>query len=85
MFGWTFFEPYRQMAASIPKNLLTRHGYMTNQGTTKHRCLGMPHSTGLCSSTLRMDDATTPSSIMTSVHDTSTAGTPTPNDPDLDE
>jgi hypothetical protein len=31
------------------------------------------------------DDATTPSSIMTSVHDTSTAGTPTPNDPDLDE
>jgi hypothetical protein len=31
------------------------------------------------------DDATTPSSITTSVHDTSTAGTPTPNDPDLDE
>jgi hypothetical protein len=31
------------------------------------------------------DDATTPSSIMMSVHDTSTAGTPTPNDPDLDE
>jgi hypothetical protein len=31
------------------------------------------------------DDATTPSSIMTSVHATSTAGTPTPNDPDLDE
>jgi hypothetical protein len=31
------------------------------------------------------DDATTPSSIMTSVHDTSTAGTPTPTDPDLDE
>jgi hypothetical protein len=31
------------------------------------------------------DDATTPSSIMTSMHDTSTAGTPTPTDPDLDE
>jgi hypothetical protein len=31
------------------------------------------------------DDATTPSSITTSVHDTSTAGTPTPTDPDLDE
>jgi hypothetical protein len=31
------------------------------------------------------DDATTPSSIMTSVHDTSTAGTPVPTDPDLDE
>jgi hypothetical protein len=31
------------------------------------------------------DDATTPSSIMTSVHDTSTAGTPTPTNPDLDE
>jgi hypothetical protein len=30
-------------------------------------------------------DATTPSSITTSVHDTSTAGTPTPTDPDLDE
>jgi hypothetical protein len=31
------------------------------------------------------DDATTPSSITTSVHDTSTAGTPTPTNPDLDE
>jgi hypothetical protein len=31
------------------------------------------------------DDVTTPSSIMTSVHDTSTAGTPTPTDPDLAE
>jgi hypothetical protein len=31
------------------------------------------------------DDATTPSSITTFVHDTSTAGTPTPTDPDLDE
>jgi hypothetical protein len=31
------------------------------------------------------DDATTPSSITTSVHDTSTASTPTPTDPDLDE
>jgi hypothetical protein len=31
------------------------------------------------------DDATTPSSITTSMHDTSTAGTPTPTDPDLDE
>jgi hypothetical protein len=31
------------------------------------------------------DDTTTPSSITTSVHDTSTAGTPTPTDPDLDE
>jgi hypothetical protein len=31
------------------------------------------------------DDATTPSFITTSVHDTSTAGTPTPTDPDLDE
>jgi hypothetical protein len=31
------------------------------------------------------DDATTPSSMMTSVHDTSTAGTPTPTNPDLDE
>jgi hypothetical protein len=31
------------------------------------------------------DDATTPSSITTSVHDTSTSGTPTPTDPDLDE
>jgi hypothetical protein len=31
------------------------------------------------------DDATTPSSIMTSVHDTSTAGTPTPTDPDLNK
>jgi hypothetical protein len=31
------------------------------------------------------DDATTPSSITTSVHNTSTAGTPTPTNPDLDE
>jgi hypothetical protein len=31
------------------------------------------------------DDATTPSSITTSVHDTSTAGAPTPTNPDLDE
>jgi hypothetical protein len=31
------------------------------------------------------DDATTPSSITTSVHDTSTAGTPPPTNPDLDE
>jgi hypothetical protein len=31
------------------------------------------------------NDATTPSSIMTSMHDTSTASTPTPTDPDLDE
>jgi hypothetical protein len=31
------------------------------------------------------DDATTPSSITTSVHDTSIAGTSTPTDPDLDE
>jgi hypothetical protein len=31
------------------------------------------------------DDATTPSSITTSMHDTSTAGTPTPTNPDLDE
>jgi hypothetical protein len=31
------------------------------------------------------DYATTPSSITTSLHDTSTAGTPTPTDPDLDE
>jgi hypothetical protein len=31
------------------------------------------------------NDATTPSSIMTSMHDTSTAGTPTPTDPELDE
>jgi hypothetical protein len=31
------------------------------------------------------DDATTPSSITTFVHDTSTAGTPTPTNPDLDE
>jgi hypothetical protein len=31
------------------------------------------------------DDATTPSSITTSMHDISTAGTPTPTDPDLDE
>jgi hypothetical protein len=31
------------------------------------------------------DDATTPSSIMTSVHDTSTASTPTPTNPNLDE
>jgi hypothetical protein len=31
------------------------------------------------------DDATTLSSITTSVHDTSTAGTPTPTNPDLDE
>jgi hypothetical protein len=31
------------------------------------------------------DDATTPSSITTSVHDTSTAGMPTPTNPDLDE
>jgi hypothetical protein len=31
------------------------------------------------------DDATTPSSITTSVHDTSTAGTPTQTNPDLDE
>jgi hypothetical protein len=30
-------------------------------------------------------DATTPSSITTSVHDTSTARTPTPTNPDLDE
>jgi hypothetical protein len=53
-FGWTFFEPYRQMAASVPKNLLARHHYVTNQSTTKQGSLGMPHSTGLCSSTLRM-------------------------------
>jgi hypothetical protein len=31
------------------------------------------------------DDATTPSSITMSMHDTSTAGTPTQTDPDLDE
>ncbi len=31
------------------------------------------------------DNATTPSSITTSMHDTSTSGTPTPTDPDLDE
>jgi hypothetical protein len=31
------------------------------------------------------DDATSPSSITTSVHDTSTAGTPAPTNPDLDE
>jgi hypothetical protein len=31
------------------------------------------------------DDATTPSSITTSVHDTSTASTPTPTNPDLDD
>jgi hypothetical protein len=31
------------------------------------------------------DDATTPSSITMPVHDTSTAGTPTPTYPDLDE
>jgi hypothetical protein len=31
------------------------------------------------------DDATTPSSITMSMHDTSTAGTPTPTDPDLDD
>jgi hypothetical protein len=31
------------------------------------------------------DDATTQSSITTSMHDTSTAGTPTPTNPDLDE
>jgi hypothetical protein len=31
------------------------------------------------------NDATTPSSITMSVHDTSTAGTPTPTNPDLDE
>jgi hypothetical protein len=31
------------------------------------------------------NDATTPSSITTSVDDTSTAGTPTPSNPDLDE
>jgi hypothetical protein len=31
------------------------------------------------------NDATTPSSITTSMHDTSTSGTPTPTDPDLDE
>jgi hypothetical protein len=31
------------------------------------------------------NDATTPSSITTSMHDTSTASTPTPTDPDLDE
>jgi hypothetical protein len=31
------------------------------------------------------DDATTPSSITMSVHDTSTTGSPTPTDPDLDE
>jgi hypothetical protein len=31
------------------------------------------------------DDATTPSSITMSVHDTSTASTPTPTNPDLDE
>jgi hypothetical protein len=65
MFRWTFFEPYRQMAASVPKNLLACHHYVTNQSTTKHGCLGMPHSTGLCSSTLRMmSDATTPSNLL---------------------
>jgi hypothetical protein len=31
------------------------------------------------------DDATTPSSITTSVHDTSKASTPTPTDPDLNK
>jgi hypothetical protein len=53
MFGWTFFEPYKQMAASVPKHLLARHRYVTNQSTTEHGCLGIPHSTGLCSSPLR--------------------------------
>jgi hypothetical protein len=51
--GWTFFERYRQIAASIPKNLLACHHYVTNQGTTKHGYLRMLRSTGLYSSTLR--------------------------------
>jgi hypothetical protein len=41
MFEWIFFGLYRQMAANVPKNLLARHLYVTNQGTTKHRYLRM--------------------------------------------
>jgi hypothetical protein len=53
-FGWTFFGPYRQMAANILKNLLARHRCVTNRGTTKHKCLRMLCSTRLYSSTLQM-------------------------------
>jgi hypothetical protein len=75
------------MAANVPKNLLARHRCVTNQGTTKHECLRMLHNKTVQFNTTD-DDATTPSSITTSMHDmhdTSTAGTPTPTDPDLDE
>jgi hypothetical protein len=53
MFGWIFFGLYRQMAANVPKNLLARHLYVTNQGTTEHGYLRMLRSTGLYSSILR--------------------------------
>jgi hypothetical protein len=85
-FEWIFFGLYRQMADNVPKNLLARHHYVTNQGTTKHRYLRMLRSTGLYSSTLRMMVPLLHlASITMSVHDTSTAGTPTPADPDLEE
>jgi hypothetical protein len=40
-----FFGLYRQMAANVPRNLLTSHLYMTNQGTTEHGYLRMLRST----------------------------------------
>jgi hypothetical protein len=52
-FGWIFFGLYRQMAANVPKNLLARHLYMTNQGKTEHEYLRMLCSTGPYSSILR--------------------------------
>jgi hypothetical protein len=73
------------MAANIPKNLLARHLYVTNQSTTEHGYLRNLCSTGLYSSILRTMMPLLHLCITTSVHDTSTAGTPTPTDPDLDE
>jgi hypothetical protein len=74
------------MAGNVPKNLLTCHHYVTDQGTTK--ATRVPPNATL-NKTVQFntmdDDATTPSSITTSMHDTSTAGTPTPTNPDLDE
>ena len=73
------------MAADVPKNLLARHRCMTNQGTTEHECLRMLCLTRLYSSTLQTMMPLLQKTITTSMHDTSTAGTPTPTDPDLDE
>jgi hypothetical protein len=67
---------------------LTHLQNVSRQGLPSARIFGMPTSPNPFTTVqfnTTDDDATTPSSITTSVHDTSTAGTPTPTDPDLDK